>query len=99
METTMQEKLPIPLLGEDAQKAFDAFLRESAKAKKGYQAGEKAKEHKTNVIDLMGDARLARLPDGRLIQRIPKSRNMPAKGAHVQQWEELSEVALTDTAA
>ena len=91
--------IPVPTLDADAQRAFDVYEREKAKAAKAYAADAKAKDAKATVIAAMGDSRIARLPDGRLIQRLPRSRNMPAKGAHVQSWEELLEFVESEQAA
>jgi hypothetical protein len=91
--------IAVPMLDDAAQEAFDRYQREKAKAAKAYQADQKAKEAKSAVLEAMGEARMARLPDGRVIQRLPRSRNMPSKPAHVQQWEDLLEFLESEQAA
>jgi len=91
--------LVLPTLGEELQAEWDRYLREKARAAKGYQADAKAKEAKGTILEAMGAARMARLPDGRIIQRLPKSRQMPSKPAHTQTWEELVEFEQLPAAA
>jgi hypothetical protein len=91
--------LQIPVLDDAAGDAFARYQREKEKARKAWQADAKAKEAKESVIVAMGDHMLAWLPDGRLVQRIPKSRKMPAKAAHTQAWEDLIESDLGPAAA
>lgn len=75
---------------------FDKMQKAKAKAKKAYPAEKQAKECKAAVIEAMGDCMLARLPDGRVIQRVPRSRDMPSKPKHTQTWEDLNVAIVPD---
>jgi hypothetical protein len=88
------QKLSLPVLDDGAAKLFDQYLRSKALAAKAYDHDKKAKQAKVGVIEAMGESMIAQLPDGRIVQRINKSRKMAAKPAHEQSWEDLIQAEL-----
>lgn len=68
---------------------FDTYTSENDKAKSGRRHEDAARKAKTSFLEAMGDATRARLPDGRVVIRLTKTREMPAKEASTQEWSEL----------
>ena len=71
--------------------AWDKYVRENGRAKKAYGYSKKAKEAKQTVVEAMGEATRVRLPDGRILQRVTKSRTMPAQPKRDQEWQDVFE--------
>lgn len=82
----------------DAETAdlFNKMLLAKSKAKRAYAEEKKARNCKAAVIAAMGEVMFAKLPDGRVIQRVPRSRDMPAKPKHTQRWEDLNVAIIPD---
>lgn len=85
----MSKTLPPKRMNADAAALFDTYQTENEAAREGRRHDNAARSAKTAFLKIMGDATRARLPDGRIVLRIPKSREMPAKDASTQQWDEL----------
>lgn len=76
-------------LNADAAALFDTYQSENQLAKDGRKHEDAARDAKKSFLAVMGDATRARLPDGRTIIRLTKTRQMPAKDASTQEWDEL----------
>lgn len=85
----------LPIVDEKTAKAFDEFLA-AKEAIKPLSKEEKKKKAAQKLLEERFDAlecdRFA-LPDGRIVQRIRKGRQMEAKEAHTQEWWEITEAA------
>lgn len=86
------QTVDVPVLDADAQKKFDEYLKQNKIASKGRRATDAAHVLRDAIVALMGDAMLARLPDGRCIQRVPQSREYPAKKKAIFKWDQLNEI-------
>lgn len=85
-------------LTKDDQKLYDDYLREKELAKGASTHDEARKKHQNQLVKNIGEFTHGRLPDGRVIQIIPKSRPIAAKAAYEQKWVELHEVQLPESA-
>jgi len=93
MSTMVQSRLLV--LSEAAQAAFDKYLGAKATKKRADSTSRKADDQKkealATVTGEMGDDMRAALPDGRIVQRLPKSMHRKAQPAKDFEWEELIE--------
>ena len=83
-------------LDAEAMRLFDKMQAEKKKARKAYAADKSAKLCKESVIAAMDGEMFAKLPDGRIIQRVPRCREMPARKKQLQQWEDLTVAIVAD---
>ena len=85
-------KAEVVVLDDEAQSKFDKFLKANKVASKGRRATDESRALRDEIVELMGEAMLAQLPDGRRIQRVPQCRHYPPKRAAVIEWDELNEI-------
>ncbi|TWT49033.1 hypothetical protein KOR42_39490 [Thalassoglobus neptunius] len=93
----MPAKKPTPMLDqieldEDAAKAFDNLQKQQSIKRKGDAAGRKASELKGQLSTAFGDARVGRLPDGRIVQRLTKGWKRAASKASSGEYDLFEEV-------
>lgn len=91
------DTIETPLLSAEAQQAFDSYQCAAEKKRSADAIVRKQKGLKDDACALivaeMGDSPLARLPDGRVINRALKCQDRKAQKATTVEWWELSEVA------
>lgn len=90
------ETLKIPRLSNEASEAFDRYLAAQEKQRGADATVRKQKKLKDEardaVMDEMGEAMMAQLPDGRTIVRAKKEMERSAQKATTIEWWELSQV-------
>ncbi len=93
---TKQPAVEIPTLSPDVAEAFDRYQQAAEKKRNAEAIGRKQKGIKDEACDVvvkaMGSSPLARLPDGRLINRALKGQDRKAQKATTVEWWELTEV-------
>lgn len=77
-------------LDEKAQAAFDKHKAAQAKVRAASKHEDTSKEAKAEFAGYMGEARLGKLPDGRIVTRITQVRNYKAKAATSSSWDEFN---------
>lgn len=84
-----------PTVDETIAKAFDDFVSYGDKVRAASKHEKKKKEAQkvleAKFEELQSDR--MQLPDGRIIQRLAESRDMPAKPKHRQQWWKIFQAA------
>lgn len=90
---TTDSGVSIKPLDETAAKIWDRYRKNEERCKTANKWKADKDDAKTEFLELMGDANLARLPDGRIVCRRLKSANKRAQPARTDEWFELSELA------
>lgn len=87
----MAKKTELPLLSQQAAAAYERFVRLGEKIRKAMAFNKDKRAARDAVLAEMDElgATRARLPDGRILQRIPKTRQVKAQQARVDEWQEL----------
>jgi len=80
-------------LDDEVRAQWDRYQQLGEEAKHFRELEGERKALKESILEALGDAVQGRLPDGRVLARIAKSRAMRAQDAHVQEWQELVELA------
>lgn len=80
-------------LNDEVRAQWDRYQQLGEDAKQFREMEAERKSLKESILAALGDATQGRLPDGRVLARIEKSRTMRARDAEVQTWQELVELA------
>lgn len=90
----VKQTIEVPLLTEEAQVAFDDYLAAAEKQRNADAIGRKQKAIKDDACKLlvtaMGNSPLARLPDGRVINKKLEGQDRKAQPAKTVEWWTLS---------
>ena len=73
---------------------FDEFLAEKQKAAELSKHDDRRKAIGKELVAKMGEFTHARFPSGRVIERVAKKRQIAAKAAYEQSWDEIHEVQM-----
>lgn len=91
-----KQTVQIPVLDEKRQKQFDEFKKKQRLASRGRVADNQARALRDEIVEAMVGALLAKLPDGRMIQRVPQEIEYDAKPATTIKFDKLNEIAADE---
>lgn len=77
----------------DDQRVFDELQEAAAKCREASPFESTKKKAIKHLVDVFGEEEFGKLPDGRIVQRIPNTRQMPAQPARTNSWSEFKLLA------
>lgn len=91
-----KQTIEIAVLDELRMKQFDEFKKKQRLASRGRTADNAARALRDEIVGAMNGALLAKLPDGRMIQRVPQEIDYDAKPATTIKFDKLNEIAADE---